>query len=216
MSYTVLVDAGDTIQDNSAGIFTDEEVHPGLQWLNKMNYDIWVLGNHVFDYPAEYIEDIVKDFDNTVLTGNLYRKDGSRVTDGYKIIEKDGVRIAFIGMTTHNNNGWCKDALENLKVTDPLDESRKIIDSIEGQYDVLVGVFHLGVENEYGIPHSGVTDICNACPEFDIMVASHEHKEVDGEMINGVLVVENLNAAKSMSVIDIDLKRDGDGWTVHL
>ena len=56
--------------------------------------------------------------------------------------------------------------------TNPVDESRKIIDQIKGQVDVIVGVMHMDVENEYGVYGSGVTDLANACPEFDVIVAS--------------------------------------------
>ena len=30
--------------------------------------------------------------------------------------------------------------------------------------DVMVGVMHMGLENENGIPGTGVQDIANACP----------------------------------------------------
>ena len=62
-------------------------------------------------------------------------------------------------------------------------ETRKIIDEIEGRYDVLVGVFHMGLTSEYGEPNSGVTDILNACPEFDVMISAHAHMQIAGEII---------------------------------
>ena len=211
---SVLVDVGDAIQGNSAELFLDENVHPMIKALNKMGYDFEVLGNHEFDYDPDKIDKYINGFDGTVLTGNLYKKDGSKVCDGYKIINKNGIRIAFIGMTTPNSAGWSKEDKEALQVTDPLEETKKIIKEIQGQYDVLVGIYHLDIFNEYDIPNSGVTDICNACPEFDVMVAAHGHRKIEGEIINGVLVVENLDRAQTMSVIDIDMKKTKEGWAV--
>ncbi len=211
---SVLVDVGDAIQGNSAELFLDENVHPMIKALNKMGYDFEVLGNHEFDYDPDKIDKYINGFDGTVLTGNLYKKDGSKVCDGYKIINKNGIRIAFIGMTTPNSAGWSKEDKEALQVTDPLEETKKIIKEIQGQYDVLVGIYHLDIFNEYDIPNSGVTDICNACPEFDVMVASHGHRKIEGEIINGVLVVENQDRAQTMSVIDIDMKKTKEGWAV--
>ncbi|MBQ1470839.1 MAG: 5'-nucleotidase C-terminal domain-containing protein, partial [Eubacterium sp.] len=104
--------------------------------------------------------------------------------------------------------------LADCTVTDPLEETRKIIDAIEGQYDVLVGDFHMGITNEYGVDNSGVTDILNACPEFDVMLSSHEHAQIPSMDINGVLVVQNKNMAQTMAVIDLTLEKDGDGWKV--
>ena len=211
---TILVDAGDTVQDNSAQLFMDEKVHPMMGCLNKLNYDIWVTGNHEYDYTADKLREVIGQFDNKVLTGNVYDSDGNPLADGYTIMEKDGVRIAFIGMVSPNNAGWSDDVKKSFKVTDPLEETRKIIDNIKGKYDLLIGVYHMGLNNEYGIDNSGVTDICNACPEFDVMVASHEHTLVEGETINGVLVVENMMFAQTMSVIDIDLQEKGGKWIV--
>ena len=65
-----------------------------------------------------------------------------------------------------------------------------------------------------GVPNSGVTDILNACPEFDAMVSSHEHTSIPGMDINGALVVQNKNMAQTMCVIDVTLEPDGDGWKV--
>ena len=74
---------------------------------------------------------------------------------------------------------------------------------------------HMDTENEYGVSGSGVTDLANACPEFDVIVAAHGHKEIPGQEINGVLVVENKNAGATMADIHLQLQRQWDGsWKV--
>ena len=212
---TLLVDAGDTIQDNSADIFVGgDDVHPMVQAINALNYDVWVTGNHEYNYGMDVTKKTIADMNCKVLTGNVYDENGDPIADGYAIFEKDGVRVAVIGMVTQNITRWDAANLANCTVTDPLEETRKIIDSIQGQYDVLVGVYHMGIKNEYGVENSGVTDILNACPEFDVMVSSHEHSQIQGEDINGVLVVQNKNMAQTMAVIDLTLEKDGDGWKV--
>ena len=212
---TLLVDAGDTIQDNSADIFLDsEDVHPMIQALNALNYDVWVTGNHEYNYGMDVTRKTIADCKATVLVGNVFDENGDPIADGYTIVDKGGVRVAIIGMVTPNIARWDPVNLANCTVTDPLEETRKIIDAIQGQYDVLLGVYHMGIENEYGVPNSGVTDILNACPEFDAMVSSHEHTSIPGMDINGVLVVQNKNMAQTMCVIDLTLEPDGDGWKV--
>lgn len=212
---TLLVDAGDTIQDNSADIFVGgEDVHPMVQAINALDYDVWVTGNHEYNYGMDVTKKTIADLDCTVLTGNVYDENGDPIADGYAIFEKDGVRVAVIGMVTQNITRWDGMNLAGCTVTDPLEETRKIIDAIQGQYDVLVGVFHMGIKNEYGVANSGVTDILNACPEFDVMVSSHEHAQISGEEINGALVVQNKYMAQTMAVIDLTLEQDGDGWKV--
>ena len=213
---TLLFDAGDTIQDNSADIFVsaDESIHPMVLALNALDYDVWVTGNHEYNYGMDVLEDTIGDMEAKTLVGNVYDEDGEAVADDYTIFDVDGVRVAVIGMVTPNITRWDAVNLADCTVTDPLEETRKAIEDLAGQYDVLVGVYHMGLDNEYGVENSGVTDICNACPEFDVMISSHEHAEVPGTLINGVLVVQNKNMAQTMNVIDLTLEPDEDGWKV--
>ena len=205
---TILADAGDTIQDNAAEIFIgSEDVHPMVLAMNALNYDVWVTGNHEYNFGIDTIKKTIADLNCKTLTGNVYDRDGNPIADGYTILEKNGVRIALIGMVTPNIARWDASNLKGCAVTDPLQETRRIIDSIKGKYDVLIGVFHMGINNEYGLANSGVTDILNNCPEFDVMVSSHEHTLIPSMDINGVLVVQNKFQAQTMSVIDLTLEK---------
>ena len=150
-----------------------------------------------------------------VLTGNVYSPEGKPLADGYTILNKCGVKIGVIGMVTPNITRWDANNLKGWTVTNPVDESRKIIDQIKDKVDIIVGVMHMDIENEYGVYGSGVTDLANACPEFDVIVAAHGHKSIPNQMINGVLVVENKNAGATVSEIHLYLQRGLDGkWKV--
>lgn len=213
---TLLVDGGDTIQDNDADIFlADEGKHPMIQALNALKYDVCVTGNHEYNYGMDIVRKTISDLQCPVLTGNVYDESGDSIADGYKIFDMDGVRVAVIGMVTPNITRWDAVNLAKCTVTDPLMETRKIIDKIEGRYDVLVGVFHMGLNNEYGEPNSSVTEILKACPEFDVMISAHAHMQIPGEMIGDTLVVQNKNMAQTMAVIDLELVKDGDGFKVE-
>ena len=212
---TLLVDAGDTIQDNSAELFLgDADVHPMVQAMNALEYDLWVSGNHDYNYGMDILRKTMSDLHAKVLIGNVYDETGTPVADRCAIFDVDGIRVAFIGMVTPNIVRWDAANLKDCTVTDPLTETRAAIDSIRGQYDVLIGVFHMGLNNELSISNSGVTDILNACPEFDVMVSSHEHNQIDSMEINGTLVVQNKNHAQTMSVIDLTLEKDSEGWSI--
>ena len=63
----------------------------------------------------------------------------------------------------------------------------------------------LYTSNEYGVYGSGVTDLANACPEFDVIVGGHGHRSIPNMMINNVLVVENKNAGATLSEIHVYL-----------
>ena len=212
---TLVVDAGDTIQANSAELFLNDDIHPMIAAQNAIGYDVYVTGNHEYNYGMETLEKVLKQEKAKVLTGNVYSPAGEPLADGYTIITKGTVKIGVIGMVTPNITRWDTKNLQGWTVTNPVDESRKIIDKIKDKVDVIVGVMHMDIDNEYNVYGSGVTDLANACPEFDVIVAAHGHKSIPNQMINGVLVVENKNAGATVSEIHLYLERQWDGkWKV--
>ncbi|MCR5825790.1 MAG: 5'-nucleotidase C-terminal domain-containing protein, partial [Oscillospiraceae bacterium] len=211
---TLLIDAGDLIQDNSAQIFLDEPIHPMMEGLNYMDYDLFVTGNHEYNFGMDTLRKVLATFDGKVLTGNVIDENGKPIADGYTIVERNGVKIGLIGMVTPNITRWDAANLAECKVTDPVVESRKIIEEIQDKVDLLVGVMHMGIENEYGVENSGVYDMANACPEFDLIISAHEHALIEGREINNVLVVQNKNMAQTMNEIHLYLGKTADGWTL--
>ena len=212
---TLVVDAGDTIQANSAELFLNDDVHPMIAAQNAIGYDIYVTGNHEYNYGMATLEKVLSQQNAKVKTGNVYSPEGKPLADGYTIINKGGVKIGVIGIVTPNITRWDAKNLEGWTVTNPVDESRKIIDKIKDEVDVILGVMHMDTDNEYGVYGSGVTDLANACPEFDVIVAAHGHRSTPNMMINGVLVVENKNAGATVSDIHVYLERGLNGkWKV--
>ena len=212
---TILVDAGDTIQDNSADLFFDEEIHPMSLAMNEIGYDVWVTGNHEYNFGGDVLKKVISQQKAKVLTGNVKDPEGKPLADSYTIIEKGGAKIGIIGMVTPNITRWDSANLEGWTITDPVEETRKIIDEIKDQTDVLIAVMHMGMNNEYEVKNSGAEDLANACPELDLIVASHEHRLIEGEEVNGVLVVMNKNSAATMAKVDLTLEKQEDGsWEV--
>ena len=212
---TLVIDAGDNIQGNSSQLFLNDDVHPMIAAQNAIGYDIWVPGNHEYNYGMDTIKKVIGEQKAKVLTGNVYSPEGTPLADGYTIVQKMDVKIGIIGMVTPNITRWDAVNLAGWNVTNPVDECRKIIDQIKDKVDVLIGVMHMDTENEYGMYGSGVTDLANACPEFNVIIAAHGHKEIPGQEINGVLVVENKNAGATLSEIHLKLQRQTNGsWQV--
>ena len=211
---TLLVDAGDTIQDNSAELFLQDSVHPMIVCMNSLGYDVGVTGNHEYNFGMDVVRKTVASFEGTVLTGNVIDEHGDPIAEGSTIINKNGVRVGFIGMVTPKITRWDAANLAGCTVTNPVDETRKLIEKIKDDVDVLIGVMHMDLEGEVGFEKSGAKDMAEACPEFDLIVAAHGHKLVEGEKINDVLVVENKYHGQTLAVVDLMLEPDGDGWKV--
>ena len=85
---TLVVDAGDTIQANSAELFLNDDVHPMIAAQNAIGYDIYVTGNHEYNYGMATLEKVLSQQKAKVLTGNVYSPEGKPLADGYTIINK--------------------------------------------------------------------------------------------------------------------------------
>lgn len=156
---TVLIDVGDTIESNSSNLFFDEEVHPMIAGFNLLGYDFWTAGNHEFNYGVDTLVKVAKQFKGTFLCGNVYDKSTKKpIGDNYKVIERNGIKIAVIGYVTPNITRWDADNLSNYTVTNPIDEMKETIKAADQEADIVVAALHMGVDAEYGVEGSGAED----------------------------------------------------------
>ena len=75
---TLVVDAGDTIQANSAELFLNDDLHPMIAAMNAIGYDIWTTGNHEYNYGMDVLKKVMGQQKAKVLTGNVYAPDAPR------------------------------------------------------------------------------------------------------------------------------------------
>ncbi len=212
----ILVEVGDSIQDNSIDLFAKEDSknHPIPKVLNYMKYDVFVLGNHEFNFGMRELGNILEDLKSKKLTANFYHNNGKRYLEPTTIIEKEGVKIGIIGITTPMSAKFEEDTqnLKDYKFTSPIEETKKQVKALKAKkVDAIVVVAHMGIENENNIPDTGVADLANAVPEIDVIVAGHMHKDVKKEIINGVLITEPHRYGTVLS--EVDLKFDVNSKT---
>ena len=207
------MEVGDAIQDNSIDLFalTLEEAknHPIPKVLNYMKYDVFVPGNHEFNFGMPVLNEILNDIKAKKLAANLYHKDGKRYLQPTTIIQKDGVKIGIIGLTTPMSAKFEEDTgnLKDYKYVSIIEETKKQVKNLKDKkVDAIVAVAHMGIENENNIPETGLRDLANAVPEIDAIVAGHMHQDVKSETINGVLITEPHRYGTVLS--EIDLKFD--------
>ncbi|ENM5733016.1 bifunctional metallophosphatase/5'-nucleotidase [Vibrio mimicus] len=212
----ILVDAGDTIQGNFVETFKDEEVDPMMLGFNEMNYDVWVLGNHEFDFGLKVLNRSLTQFKGQSLSGNIQRSDGNPFLPGYTIIERGGIKIGVIGMDTPMTQVFAEgtNRLEGMTFTNPTLEVKKIIKQIDPQVDAIVLVAHMGLENENDIANTGVTDIANGNPELDAIVAGHMHTRIDKAVVNGVIITEPDKYGRALSRIDLQFEEQNGKFTL--
>lgn len=98
-NHVLLVDNGDAVQGETIGTLTNGSAV--VELMNKVGYDIATIGNHEFDYGMENFLELTKKADYPYISANFNYK-GELVFAPYIIKEFDGVKIAFVGVTTPN------------------------------------------------------------------------------------------------------------------
>ncbi len=96
-NYVLLVDDGDAIQGEPLGTMTTGE--GVVDVMNAVGYDIAIPGNHEFDYGMDRFLELVEKANYEYISCN-FNKNGELVLKPYVIKEYDGVKIAFVGVTT--------------------------------------------------------------------------------------------------------------------
>ena len=207
----VLVDVGDAIQDNQVDVFAKDKKyykdHPIPKVLNEMKYDIFVLGNHEFNFGMKALDEILKDIKAKKLTANFYyKKNDKRYIDATTIIEKDGVKLGIIGLSTPMSAKFEEDTgnLKDMKFTSPTEETRTQVEKLKAKgVDAIIVIAHMGIDNENKIPDTGMRDVINAVDGIDVVIAGHMHKDVPSETIKNTLITEPHRYGTVVSEVDL-------------
>lgn len=96
-NYVLLVDNGDAIQGEPVGTMTKGNAIINI--MNAIGYDVVIPGNHDFDYGVDTFLELTKKANFPYISCN-FNKDDELIFDPYIIKEFDGVKVAFVGVTT--------------------------------------------------------------------------------------------------------------------
>ena len=213
---TLLIDLGDIVYGNSSDFFLNDEVSPLIYAQNLMNYDVYVLGNHEFDYGMNATRKIINTHEGDVLCANVFYENGECIAKPYAIREIAGVKIGIIGIVTsdimNTNADYLKE--ENIIVKDPIEEVKKIAKEIRNDVDLLIAACHIGLNIHYAGSDIDVANIAMNVPEVDLILAAHTHIKIESEYRNNILITENQDGGKTLSYINIDMIKNDNKYKV--
>jgi 2',3'-cyclic-nucleotide 2'-phosphodiesterase (5'-nucleotidase family) len=213
----ILIDNGDTLQDNMVEMFNNNPVHPMTEALNYMGYDTWNLGNHEYNFGLDFLNKNAEAFKGKIIAANIYKEDGTRMYQPYAIIEKGGVRVAIVGLIPPHVPTWeasTPDHFKGLKFTDPVEEAKKVVKELEGKYDVLIGSFHLGDTAEHGTT-DGALVVAEAVPQFNAILCGHKHAKFDNIVSSkGTKLIEPGKYGEALAKIDVTVAKENGKFVV--
>ncbi len=214
----LVIDVGDTVQDNSAELFNDMDIHPMVECMNMMGYDVWVPGNHEFNFGLSFLERNFEAFDGRVVCANIkYVADESDYLLPYQIYNIEGVKVAVIGGVAPHVPQWEASAPEHfqgLDFTSPLEATKETVAAIGDKADVIIAAMHMSRNGQYEEENiSGVFQLAQEVPELDLIIAGHEHATYC-EKVNDTYVMEPGCYGNKISISKINLKKVNGKWSI--
>lgn len=199
---------------------------------NFMQYDAVGVGNHDIE-PGEpvYYDRLPAQFQMPVLCANaIDQRTGKPMFQPYTVIERQGVKVAVLGMITPHIHAWLPKSLwPNLEFEDMVECAKKWVPIIQEKEnpDLLVGLFHAGGDyttdgNDLDTPfnENGAVPAAIKVPGFDIVLCGHDHQPREFKVANvagdSVLILDAQTQAAKVGRVDISLHLENGKYSKKL
>lgn len=221
----LLMDAGDVLQGQPVVTYYNYEktdvpnVASGVS--NYLRYDVQTMGNHDVETGHAVYDKWIGELKCPMLAANMVSAaTGEPYLKPYVMFNRDGIKIAVIGLITPGVPSWLSEQLwSGLRFEDAVTSARKWIDIVKKQErpDLIVGLFHTGVNDHSltnGSRNDATADIARTVPGFDIIFYGHDHtthyEEITSSDGSKTLIVNPANNAMRVADAEIEVSKNGD------
>ena len=220
----ILLDNGDILQGQPTCYYTNfvatDKPNIAAEVLNYMQYDAEAFGNHDVEVGHKVYDKWIKELACPTLGANIIDEKAQQpYVQPYLIIEREGVRIAILGMLTPAIPNWLHQSLwSGLRFEEILQASRRWVKILREQEkaDVVIGLYHSGWDGGIVTPDYN-EDVAQMVAEqiegMDILLFGHDHREFC-QTVNGMLCLNASANAKKVAQATITLKKTKKGWTI--
>ena len=221
----ILLDNGDIIQGDPAVYYYNYEdtvsKHLYADVMNMMGYDAATVGNHDIETGHPVYDRFRKQLGFPWLAANAVNTSNNEpYFEPYTIIEREGIKIAVLGLITPAIPNWLPEHIwEGMVFEDMIESAKKWVAIIREKEnpDLLIGLFHSGVEYTYGNVTADSYKNENASqlvaekvPGFDVVFVGHDHASWNYKVVNSagdsVLILGPLSRAKTVAVANITME----------
>ncbi len=213
------VHAGDAVQ----GTLYFSEYHGDVEYemLNKLNFDVTILGNHEFDNGLEQLAPYYKKLKSVCLSSN-YDFTETVLADVFKpyLIKEFGEKkVGFLAINLNPQGMIAEPNYKGLKFRDIIETANstaKLLKHEKG-VDFVIMVSHIGYDMT-GKGVEGDLDVIKNSTDIDLVIGGHSHTVIDpikksspawkiankeGRLIP---ITQTGNWGKYVGLIDIDLE----------
>ena len=189
----LLVDSGDATQGGTIGTLSKGEYV--IDIMNELGYDVAAIGNHDFDYGMEQFHSNLERAEFPFVSCNFLDADGSTILPPYVILESDGMKLAFVGISTpetfvssvpasfQNENGeWIYSFCGGENGEELYTQVQSAVDAARAEgADYVIALAHLGTIAASAPWMSG--DVITHTTGIDVMLDAHSHSTHECEWV---------------------------------
>lgn len=223
----IITDGGDVLQGHPAAYyynFVDTEAqHIVTAAMNRVGYDVGAIGNHDIETGHDVYDRWTAQCDFPILGANVVdEQTGEPYLTPYSIIERQGVRIAILGLLTPAIPNWVpKNMWSGLRFDDMVAAAKHWVPIIQEreQPDLIVGLFHSGFDEEGGIQtdeycENEVRMVAQQVSGFDLILYGHDHRRRMERVVtpdgNSIYCVGPTSTGTCVCQVDIEVQRKGN------
>lgn len=225
----ILLENGDILQGQPVNYFSnfiDTLNHNvAADIINYLGYDAQGLGNHDIETGHACYDKWIKEIKCPVIAANAVNiATGKPFVKPYIILERDGVKIAVMGLITPAIPNWLENELwSGLRFDDMLTSARYWMGVIKTREkpDVIVGLFHSGRDGGIITPtykENAAMEVAREVPGFNVVFFGHDHTRFAQTITNSagqpVLCLNPANNAMAVAVASLTLKGKKGKWVV--
>ncbi|SES72396.1 2',3'-cyclic-nucleotide 2'-phosphodiesterase / 3'-nucleotidase [Enterococcus malodoratus] len=222
----IAIENGDFIQGSPLSYYLAKEQHSAKELtnlINLMNYDVQLIGNHEFNYGLDYLKEAIKNYQAPVLAANILNQAGQPYFGkAYTILEKAGIKIAVLGLTTQYIPHWEKpETLKGMTFESIVKTAKKYVPLLKQQADLVVVGYHGGFEKDLatGEATEALTgenegyQLLQEVAGIDALFTGHQHRTI-ATKINGVPVVQPGYQGNHIGKIQLTVEKMGEQFVV--
>lgn len=205
---TVLVDAGDILHGTALSNLT--EGRTSIDFFNLLAMDASVVGNHELDWGVDTLRQRMSEARFPLLIANVEEAatgEPPAWARPYRIVERRGVRIALVGVTTESlPEESLARHVRGLRFTDPVAAARAVLDELlPARADLAVVLCHCGLSEAdvFGTELEELARyLAEALPEAAVLVGGHTH-EVEALRLSGVPTIQAGVGGRHLGRVDL-------------
>ena len=203
----ILLENGDILQGQPTCYYTNfvatDKPNIAAEVVNYLKYDAQTFGNHDVEVGHKVYDKWIKELNCPVVGANIIDlKSGKPYVEPYVIIEREGVRVAILGMLTPAIPNWLHQSLwSGMRFEEMVSCTKRWVKILREQEkaDVVIGLFHSGwdggiVTDEYD--EDATQKVAEQVEGLDVIFFGHDHRERNTTVKNVLCLDPSCNAQK--------------------